>query len=97
MFKKDDFKFGLLIGFLAPLLSLVAYYFIKFSAFSVWDVLRFLGQNKSQITALSVPCLLLNIGLFTFYVNTNRDKTAKGLFAVTLFFALGTLVVKFLL
>ena len=97
MFKKDNFKFGLLLGFTGPLLSAVVYYFIRFSQFSVMDVLHFMGENKTQITALTVPCLLLNIALFTFYVNTNRDKTAKGLFAVTLVFALSTLLVKFFL
>lgn len=97
MFRKDNFKFGLLLGFLGPLISAVIYYFIRFSQFSVMDVLRFMGENKTQITAITVPCLLLNIALFTYYVNTGREKTYKGIFAVTLVFALSTLLVKFLL
>ncbi len=98
MFKKDNLRFGLLLGFAAPLLSLVVYYFAKFfPLYSVMDVLRFMGREKSQITAISVTCLLLNIALFTFYVNTNRDQTAKGIFAITLVYAIGSILLKFLL
>jgi len=98
LFKKDNLRFGMLLGFIAPLLSLVAYYFIKFyPLFSVKDCLNFIAENKNQITAISVPCLLLNIALFTFYINTRRDKTAKGIFAITLIYAIVALLLKFIL
>jgi hypothetical protein len=97
MFKKDNLRFGMLLGFIAPLLSLVAYYFIKFNAYSFLDFLEFIGEHKSQITAISVPCLVLNIALFTIYINTARDKTAKGIFAITLIYAIGALLLKFIL
>ena len=97
MFKKDNIKFGLLLGFLAPLISMVVYYFIRFSMFSVSDVLDLMVREKNRVTAVTIPCLVLNIALFTFYVNTQRDKTAKGIFAITLVYAIGALLVKFLL
>ena len=97
MFKKDNLKFGLLLGFLAPLISIVIYYFIRFSMFSVSDVLDLMIREKNQITAVTIPCLVLNIALFTFYLNTQRDKTAKGIFAITLVYAIGALLVKFIL
>ncbi len=98
MLKKDNLRLGLLLGFLAPLLSLVVYYFIKFyPTFSVGDFFRFVAENKKQITAISVPCLILNIALFTIYINTHRDKTAKGIFAITLVYAIVALLLKFLL
>ncbi len=96
MFKKDNLRFGLLLGFIAPLLSVVIYYFVKFSSlYSVGDFLTFIARNKNQVTAISVPCLILNIALFTYYINTHRDKTAKGIFATTLIYAIFALVVKF--
>lgn len=97
MFKKDDLRFGMLLGFIAPLLSLIIYYFVRFSAYSFMDFLEFVGSNKNQITAISVPCLVLNIALFTFYINTRRDKTAKGIFAITLIYAIAALLLKFIL
>ena len=98
MFKRDNIKFGLLLGFLSPLISLVIYYFLRFyPLFTVSDFFNFVSTNKSQITAISVPCLLLNIALFTIYINSHRDETAKGIFAVTLIYAIAALVLKFIL
>ena len=98
MLKRDNIKLGLLLGFLAPLLSMFIYYFVKFyPTFTLADFFSFLGANKTQITAISVPCLLLNIALFTIYINSHRDKTARGIFAITLIYALVTLSLKFLI
>jgi hypothetical protein len=98
MFRKDNLRFGILLGFIAPLLSLIVYYYVKFyPVYSVSECLAFVKENKNQITAISVPCLVLNIALFTFYINTHRDKTAKGIFAITLVYAIAALLLKFLL
>jgi hypothetical protein len=98
MFKRDSLKLGLILGVLSPLISLVIYYYLRFyPLFTVLDFVNFVSTNKSQITAISVPCLLLNIALFTIYINSHRDKTAKGIFAVTLVYAIGALLLKFIL
>lgn len=91
-------RWGVALGFCTPLLSAILYYFIRFyPLFSVAEVWAFLGREKNQITALTIPCLVLNIALFTLYVNTQRDETAKGIFGVTLIYAIATLLLKFLL
>jgi hypothetical protein len=96
MLKKDNFKFGILVGFIAPLLSLVIYYYAKFYPYTFGDFLHFvLKKENNQITAISVPCLVLNIAFFTFYINSHKDKTAKGIFAITLVYALTALAFKF--
>ena len=97
MFKKDNLKFGLLIGFIGPLISIVVYYFVRFSLFSVGEVFEFIKGNKNQITAIIVPCLLLNIILLTIYLNTHRDKTARGIFFATIFYGVGALLLKLIL
>ncbi|HXB92836.1 MAG TPA: hypothetical protein VNU72_11115 [Puia sp.] len=97
IFKKDNLRLGLLLGLIAPIISLVIYYFVKFyPTFSMGDFFSFLRTNKSQITAVSVPCLVLNIALFTFYINSHRDSTAKGIFAATLIYAILALLFKFI-
>ncbi len=97
MLKRDNLTLGLVLGFLAPILSLGIYYLIKFyPLFSFGDFLGFLGSNKNQITAVSVPCLVLNIALFTVYINSHRDRTARGIFVVTLVYAIFTLLLKFI-
>jgi hypothetical protein len=37
---------------------------------------------------------LANVILFTIYINTHRDKTARGIFLITLVFGIGILVLK---
>ena len=97
IFKKDNLRLGLIMGLVAPIISLVVYYFVKFyPTFSFKDFLGFMRNNKSQITAISVPCLVLNIVLFTVYINSHRDKTAKGVFAATLIYAILALLFKFI-
>jgi len=87
----------MILGLVAPMLSLVVYYFVKFyPLYTVRDFLSFIQSNKTQITAISVPCLLLNIVLFTVYINSHRDKTAKGVFAATLIYAIVALLFKFI-
>jgi len=96
IFKKDNLRLGLVLGLVAPIFSLIIYYFVKFSAYSFKDFLVFIRDNKSQITAISVPCLVLNIALFTIYINSHRDQTAKGVFAATLIYAIVALLFKFI-
>ena len=97
IFKKDNLRLGLIMGLVAPILSLIVYYFVKFyPLYSVREFFGFMQSNKSQITAISVPCLVLNIVLFTVYINSHRDKTAKGVFAATLIYAIIALLFKFI-
>ena len=98
MLKRDDIRLGLVLGFIAPIISLGIYYLVKFyPLFTLNDFFYFISTNKSQITAISVPCLVLNIALFTLYINSHRDRTAKGIFAVTLIYAITALLLKFVL
>ena len=94
IFNRDNLKFGLLLGVIGPLIGLIGFYFWKFSLYSFNDFLKALQQNKPLITAITIPCLLVNIILFTYYINTRRDRTAKGIFAVTLVLAVASLLFK---
>ena len=96
IFKKDNLRLGILLGLVAPIVSLIIYYFVKFSSVSFPEFFSFLHHHKEQITAVSVPCLLLNIALFTYYINSHRDMTAKGIFAATLIYAIAALLFKFI-
>ena len=96
VFKLDNLKLGFVLGFIAPFISMVSYYFIRFRLYSFAEYLRALRDNKPLLTGLTIPCLVLNIALFTWYINTKRDKTAKGIFAVTIIYALASLFYKFL-
>jgi hypothetical protein len=95
IFKKDNIKLGLVLGLIAPLISLVGYYYLRFSAFSFMEYISALRMNKPLLTGITIPCLLLNVALLTIYLNTKKDKTAIGIFAVTAAYAILALLVKF--
>ena len=95
IFKKDSLKFGILLGILGPLLAMLLYYFWVFSrTISLPEYIYVLGTNKQLLTAISSISLLANAVLFTVYVNTQRDKTAKGVFVATLIYGIAVLVYK---
>ena len=93
--KKDNLKFGILLGILGPLLAMVIYYFWVFSrTISFREYLYVLRTNLQLLTAISSISLLANAVLFTIYINTHRDKTAKGIFVATLIYGIAVLIYK---
>lgn len=87
IFKKDNFVFGLALGLIAPLIGFLIYKLIKFQMFSLADMMQFLKANPNLITNFISVSLLANAILFTIYVNGRRDKTAKGIFVLTILYA----------
>ena len=92
--KKDNLKLGLVLGLIGPLLGLIVIYFIKFSGVSFADFLDEFFNNSKLITSIGSLSLLANVVLFTLYVNTHRDITAKGIFILTLVYGIGILILK---
>lgn len=98
IFKKDNLRLGLVLGFLGPLIGLVLVYLFKpqFSGLGFFDFLDYFFNTNKLITSVGALSLLANVVLFTLYINTHRDNTAKGIFLVTLIYGIGILVLKIL-
>jgi hypothetical protein len=92
--KKDNLRLGLALGLLGPLLGLAIVYFIKFPSYSFSDFLNYFMNDSKMVTSVGSLSLLANVVLFTIYVNTHRDDTAKGIFIMTLIYGIGILVLK---
>ena len=92
--KRDNLKLGLGIGIVAPLLVLLLIYAFRFSDYGFGDFLGLLRRERSLITFSGAWCLVGNIALFTFYTNTSRHRTARGIFVVTLVYGIGVLLAK---
>ena len=92
--KRDNLRLGLILGLLGPALGLVVVYFVKFSSFGFMEFLEYFFNDNHLITSIGALCLLANAVLFTLYINTHRDKTAKGIFATTLVYGISILVLK---
>ena len=96
IFKKDNLRLGLALGLIGPLLGLVIIYLIKFPSYSFMDFLTYFMNDNKMITSVGSLSLLVNVVLFTIYINTHRDDTAKGIFLITLLYGIGILVLKIL-
>jgi hypothetical protein len=94
IFTKDNLKLGLVLGLLGPLAGLAVVYFVNYSFQTFPEFLDYFIHENKLITSIGSMSLLANAVLFTVYVNTNRDKTAKGIFIVTLIYGIGILVLK---
>ena len=97
MLKKDKLSLGIVLGFLGPIAGLIIYYFAAFYTKHVpfTEFLGYLKQYRSLLTAVSSISLVANAILFTIYINSRRDQTAKGIFVATLIYGIGVLVLKF--
>lgn len=95
IFKKDNLVFGLALGLIAPVIGFLVYKLIKFQLFSLEDMIHYLKVNPNLITTFISVSLLANAVLFTLYVNGHRDKTAKGIFIVTVVYAAIAMIFKY--
>ena|SRR5687768_9956991 len=98
LLKKDSLQLGLILGFIGPILGLVMIYFFKpdFRSLSFGEYMDFFFNTNRLITSIGSLSLLVNVILFTIYINTHRDNTAKGIFVITLIYGICILVLKIL-
>ncbi len=95
--KKDNLVLGLILGFLAPFVGVLCFYLAKFTSMSFWEFLQILVLWKSFFTSVITVSLLADGIIFTIYVNTGKDQTARGIFIATLIYAIVSLVLKYVL
>ena len=95
IFRKDNFVFGLVLGFIAPALGFLLYKFVKFRAFTIKEMFQWIKMNPNLITVFISVSLFANAALFTIYINGHRDKTAKGIFVLTIIYAVIAMLFKY--
>lgn len=88
---------GAVIGLFAPLLGIVIFYFMKASSSRFLDFLAFFLATPSLITVVVTVSMLINAALFTYYINSGIDRTARGIFGATCAWAIVAIVTKFFL
>ena len=87
---------GLVLGVFAPALGLIIFKMYKFNVFTFKETFQYITVEpgfRTLSVALSLS-LLLNALLFTIYINSGRDETAKGIFITTLIYGLVVLSIK---
>lgn len=96
IFKKDNFVFGVVLGLIAPVFGFLLYKYIKFRVFSIAEMFQWMKLNPNLITVFISVSLFANAALFTIYINGHRDKTGKGIFVVTIAYAVIAMLFKYL-
>lgn len=91
---KDNTKYGIVLGFLAPFIGMLTFYFWKFSVYPFKVFIVSLGQQKSILTSMVTFSLLANAIVFTIFINKDKDYTAKGIFISTCFWAVAAIILK---
>lgn len=94
MLTKDNRILGLAIGFLSPVLGFFIYYFMRFRLFSFKEFGEVLMMQKSLLSGIISLSLIVNVVIFTLFINKRWDKTATGIFIATCLYAVTALIFK---
>ena len=92
--KKNAFLLGIVLGIISPMLGIIIFYLWKAPSARFTYFLEAMLNDKSLLTAAISFSLLMNVIIFTWCVNTRKDKTARGIFLVTLVITIPALVYK---
>jgi len=93
--KKDNLWLGIVLGFLAPIAGMLVFYFVKFRAFTFKEFFQYMILWKTLLTSVISLSLIANAVVFTIYINTRKDNTARGVFAATCVYAIAAILIKF--
>jgi hypothetical protein len=94
MLNRDNIKIGLIVGFLAPFLGFFIYYLMRFRLFTVKEFFQVLMMQKSLLSGIISLALIVNVIVFTLFINKQKDKTAIGIFIATCIYAVVALIFK---
>ena len=94
MLNRDNIKIGLIVGFLAPFLGFFIYYLLRFRLFTIKEFFQVLMMQKSLLSGIISLALIVNVIVFTLFINKQKDKTATGIFIATCIYAVVALIFK---
>jgi hypothetical protein len=92
LLKINSFSFGLILGILTPLFTLVLVVYF-FTDISLKNSLMDLYKTQSLSGLISIAAIP-NLLLFFLFLKRNRDAVSKGILAATLLIAVITTLIK---
>lgn len=94
--KINNIKLGIILGILAPVLSMLVIYLLKFSEYNFQELIDFLLARRIFTKIISL-CVIPNLALFFLFLNKNYYYSARGVLISTVLFALFVFITKFAL
>ena len=94
MLKRDNLKLGIIVGLIAPFAGFAGYYLMRFRIFTLKEFWQVLMMQKSLLSGIISLALIVNVIVFTLYINKRLDKTATGIFIATCVYAVAALLLK---
>ena len=94
--KINNLKLGLLLGILAPALTMFIIYVAKFNDYGLRELVDMLVAKKVFTKIVSL-CVVPNLALFFLFLNKNYFYSARGVLMATFVFAIFVFVTKFAL
>ncbi len=88
--------YGLIVGFITPILSFLLYYIFRFGSNGFADYLRFLIEAKKLVSVLSLS-VLPNLAPFMLFINSSRYSSGRGVLAATILLGVIIFILKFVL
>jgi hypothetical protein len=85
--------YGLIIGFISPVIFFLLYYIFRFGHYSFTDYLQLLIESKKLVNVVSLS-VLPNLAPFMLFINSNRYSSGRGVLAATIFLGILIFIVK---
>jgi hypothetical protein len=98
MLKRNNLPLGIILGVFTPVIAFFLYYLLVFMPkhVSLHEFISLITGNRQMLPKLISICLLLNGFVFYLYTRTRKDITAKGIFLVTMLYAITIIFLKLL-
>lgn len=93
-YKYDNLKLGLLLGIIAPVITMVLIYLVKFTDYNLSELIDFLVEKKVFTKIVSL-CVIPNLALFFLFLNKYLYRSARGILLATILFAVFVFITKF--
>jgi 1,4-dihydroxy-2-naphthoate octaprenyltransferase len=93
-FDFDKTFIGLIVGSIAPVIAMLAYFKISYGYMTLGEFLRFLKMGGNYPVFISI-CILINLAAFYPFIWKEKYKGAKGVLAATFLWASVVIYLKF--
>jgi hypothetical protein len=87
--------YGIIVGFILPVISFVLYYIFRFGKFTFTDYVHFLIESKKLVNVLSLT-VLPNLAPFMLFINSNRYSAGRGVLTATILLGIVIFILKFI-